>query len=99
MAKQPNGRVERPRAEPEIIPPGDPRIRSQRRAFDDPGRIYVARVGPLGFAMLAFAIGAIAAFVLLVFIGAFLIAVPFAGLLLVVAVLISLLRSPFRRSR
>jgi hypothetical protein len=49
--------------------------------------------------MLAFAIGAIAAFILLVFIGAFLIAVPFAGLLLIVAVLISLLRSPFRRSR
>jgi len=32
-------------------------------------------------------------------IGAFLIAVPFAGLLLVAAVLISLLRGPFRRLR
>jgi hypothetical protein len=100
MAQRPESGPEQPRAEPEIIPPGDPRIRSQwRTSFDDPGRIYVARVGPLGFATLAFAIGAIAAFILLLLIGAFLIAVPFAGLLLVVAVLISLLRGPFRRLR
>lgn len=100
MGQRSDSRAEQPRAEPEIIPPGDPRIRSQRRtSFDDPGRVYVARVGPFSLAMLAFAIGAIAAFILLLLVGAFLIAVPFAGLLLVAAVLISLLRGPFRRLR
>jgi len=100
MGQRSEPRAEQPRAEPEIIPPGDPRIRSQwRTSFNDPGRIYLARVGPFSFAMLAFTIGAIAASVLLLLIGALLIAVPFAGLLLVAAVLISLLRGPFRRLR
>lgn len=100
MAQRSEPRAEQPRAEPEIIPPDDPRIRSQwRTSFNDSGRIYMARVGPFSFAMLAFAIGAIAASTLLLLIGAFLIAVPFAGLLLVAAVLISLLRGPFRRLR
>ena len=46
----------RPRVEPEIIPPGRAGPRPQRGAsFDgrDTQRIYVAQVGPFGFAMVA----------------------------------------------
>jgi hypothetical protein len=89
--------MEQPRAEPEIIPPGDVRMRPARRTSSDgTHRIYVARIGPFGFAMLAFAIAMAVTFLLLL-IGAFLIVIPFAGLLLAAVVVISLLRGSFRR--
>ena len=44
----------RPRVEPEIIPPGRADPRSRRTASSDgTQRIYVAQVGPFGFAMVA----------------------------------------------
>ncbi len=90
---------ERPRAEPEIILPGEPvrRRGDGRGSFDGTQRIYVARVGPFGFAMFALAIAVLAALVFLTLLGAFVILIPIAGLLLAVAVGISLLRGPFRR--
>ena len=98
MDQRPDSRVERPRVEPEIIPPGDARLRSPwRTSFNGTQRIYIARVGLFGFAMLVFTIAAIAASILLLLIGAFFIVVPFVGLLLAAAVVISLLRGLFRR--
>jgi hypothetical protein len=83
-------RPERPRVEPEIIPPGDPRTRWE--GYGATHRIYVARLGPFGFAMVALAIAFLAAVVLLLLLGAFLIWIPLAGLLLAIAVISSLLR-------
>jgi hypothetical protein len=60
-------------------------------------RIYVARVGPFGFAMVALAIAVIAALVFLLVLGAFVILIPLAGLVLAAAVIISMLRGSFRR--
>ena len=57
MNQRPVPDAETPRIEPEIIPPGEPaRVRGRgRAAFDGRGtqRIYVAQVGPFGFAMVA----------------------------------------------
>ena len=90
----------RPRVEPEIIPPGQPDPRSRRGpAFDGHGtqRVYVARVGPFGFAMVALAVALVLALVFLLVLGAFVIFIPLAGALLAAAVLLSLFRGAFRR--
>lgn len=100
--EQPGPDTRPPRSEPEIIPPGRADVHSHwgaRAAFDGRGsqRIYVARVGPFGFAMAALAVAMLAALVLLVLLGAFVILIPLAGVVLAVAILASLLRGPFRR--
>jgi hypothetical protein len=89
-------RSEQPRSEPEIIPPGDadPRARWDGRATH---RVYVARVSPFGFVLLAFVIATLVGLVLLFLLGAFVILIPLAGLLLAVAVVASFLRGSFRR--
>jgi hypothetical protein len=73
----------RPRAEPEIIPPShaDPRW-DERMRIDGRNRqrIYVAQVGPFGFAMAALAVAIIAALALLLVLGAFVVLIPLAGL-------------------
>ena len=98
MRERPDLKVEQPRTEPEIIPPGDARLRSRwRTSSNDSHRAYVTRIGPFGVALLALGIGAVAASILLLFIGAFLIMLPFAGVLLAAAIVIGLLRGPFRR--
>jgi hypothetical protein len=101
MTQRPVPGGDRPRVEPEIIPPGDPRSRAgdarMWRSADGTQRIYVARVGPFGFAMVAFVIALFAALVFLFVLGAFVILIPLAGLILAIAILSSLLRGPFRR--
>jgi hypothetical protein len=90
--------VNRPRVEPEIIPPGQPDPRSRRGpAFDGRGtqRVYVAQVGPFGFAMVALVVAIILALVFLLVLGV--IFIPLAGALLAAAVLLSLFRGAFRR--
>ena len=90
----------RPRVEPEIIPPGQPDPRSRRGAsFDGRGtqRVYVTQVGPFGFAMVALAVALVLALVFLLVLGAFVIFIPLAGALLAAAVLLSLFRGAFRR--
>src|SRR3977135_2131008 len=75
----------RPRVEPEIIPPVKPDPRSRRGAsFDGRGtqRIYVAQVGPFGFAMVALVVAIVVAVVFLLVLGAFVIFIPLAGALL-----------------
>ncbi|MGA7486265.1 MAG: hypothetical protein WBW74_04905 [Xanthobacteraceae bacterium] len=92
--------ADRPRVEPEIIPPGHPDPRRGARMPADSHhtrRVYVAQVGPFGFAMAALALALVAALVLLLVLGAFVILVPLAGLVLAGAVVFSMFRGSFRR--
>ena len=98
---------ERPRVEPEIIPPDrNPRRPDWRRqawrrqtrqpffstAADETHRIYVARLGPLGVALLILMVGVIAAVILLALVGAVLIWIPAVALLVAVGALFRLFR-------
>ena len=92
--------ADRPRVEPEIIPPGHPEPRRGARTSADgrsAGRIYVAQVGPFGFAMAALVLAIAAALALLLVLGAFVILVPLAGLVLAAAVAFSMFRGSVRR--
>ena len=60
-------------------------------------RIYVARLGPFGFAMVTLVAALIAALALLVVVGAFVILIPLAGALLAIAVFVGLLRVFWRQ--
>jgi hypothetical protein len=87
---------ERPRIEPEIIPPGDPN-RWPEGSFRGTHRVYVTRVGPFGMTMGALAIAFLAVVTVLLLFGAFLIAIPLAGLLLGIAMISALLRGSWQR--
>ena len=95
---------EQPRAEPEIIPPGqsgrrpgqpawppawEPYGASQARGTQ---RIYVMRPGPLGFAVLTLALALIVALVLLIIVGTFLLWIPVVALLVMVGAAYRFLR-------
>jgi hypothetical protein len=76
---------ERPRVEPEIIPPD----RSQRRSGWQPygyagqqgtRRIHIARIGPFGFALLVLALSTLIAVILIFVLGAILIWIPILAL-------------------
>jgi hypothetical protein len=88
---------ERPRSEPEIIPPdrNPGRSASRRSAFPDFGgtqRVYVTRVGPFGGILLLLALFVLAAVALLLVLGALIIWIPLLGLILLVAALSGFLR-------
>jgi hypothetical protein len=97
---------ELPRVEPEIIPPdrqdrGSGRGSDWRRAAWRPygpnetagtHRVYVARIGPFGFAMLTLAFAILAAAILLAFTGAILLLLPVVALLIVVGAIVRFLR-------
>jgi hypothetical protein len=92
---------ERPRAEPEIIPPDRLYDGPPWRTYPFAGatgthRIYITRLGPLSGALLLMAIGAIAAILLLVFLGALLLWLPLIALVVIVAALAGVWR-PLRR--
>jgi hypothetical protein len=98
MAKYSN-EPERPRAEPEIIPPD----RGGRRGPDWPPsygftqarsahRVYVSRIGPFGFALLMLVVGLLGGVLLLALIGAALIWIPVVAVFLVIAAVSGLLR-------
>jgi hypothetical protein len=96
MAKNPN-QPERPRVEPEILPPD----RSGGRGWPPPPygytgqsthRVYVSRIGPVGFALLLLVIGLLAGVLLLVLIGAALIWIPVVAVLVIIAAISGLLR-------
>jgi hypothetical protein len=103
MNERPVPGPERPRLEPEIIPPGDRDARARwdgsRLDFEGRGtqRIYVARLGPFGFAMVALVAALIAALALLVVVGAFVVLIPLAGALLAIAVFVGLVRVFWRQ--
>ena len=93
---------EKPRIEPEIIPPD----RAGARPFANGSgwshesgvhRIYVGRVGPFGIGLLMLGIGLFAAVAILLVLGVFLILIPVAGLLLAAAVIAGLARGYFGR--
>ncbi len=102
MARNPN-EPERPRTEPEIIPPdrsGGPNDRGPPWPPPSHGytqmhgthRIYVSRIGPLGFALVMLIVGLLAAVMLLALIGAALIWIPVVAVLVIVAAISGLLR-------
>lgn len=89
---------ERPRAEPEIIPPerGQRRSAWRRSNYVDIGgthRIYVTRLGPFGGVVLMLVIAVLAALILFAFIGALLIWIPVVALVVLIAALTGLWRS------
>jgi hypothetical protein len=89
---------DRPRVEPEIIPP-DAR-RDPRASFDgrNTQRIYVARVSPFGFAMAALVVAMLVALVILLVVGAFVVMLPVVVVLLAIALVYSIFRRTFGRS-
>jgi hypothetical protein len=96
-----SGPPEKPRVEPEIIPP-DYRARPAGNRPDwirgsATQRIYVARLGPFSAGLLMLGIGLAAAMAVLLLLGVFLILIPIAGLLLAVAVIAALTRGHFGR--
>jgi hypothetical protein len=94
MAKVPN-QPERPRVEPEIIPPGHGDGPNERGTDWPPPfgstqsrgthRFYVSRIGPFGFALLMLVIGLLAAVMLLILIGTALLWIPVIAVMAVVA--------------
>jgi hypothetical protein len=104
MANDPN-QPERPRAEPEIIPPdrdgGRPDWRRapntawRGNGFDEihgTHRVYVGRVGPFGIALLLLAIAAVIAIILIAVLGAVLIWIPVIAVAAVIAAFFRLFR-------
>jgi hypothetical protein len=85
-------------AEPEIIPPGVP-LHSGPRVWVSTGaqgtqRIYIRRVGPLGIALAALAVGTFAAVALVIVVGFAVISLIAAGLLAAAFIVAGLLRKP-----
>ena len=99
MTKRSGADIEQPRVEPEIIPPSYVRSRRAGWSFDGTQRVYVARVGPFGFAMVALAIAALAMLLFLLVLGAFVILIPLASLLLAVIIAVGLFRVLIWRRR
>ncbi len=93
---------ERPRAEPEIIPPGRGNGRGRGPAWPPPPfgfnrsqgtqRVFVGRIGPLGFVLLLAMIGLLGAVLLLVLIGTALIWIPVIAVFLIIAAVGGLIR-------
>jgi hypothetical protein len=96
MAGNPN-EPERPRMEPEIIPPdrsgrGNPRGQGwppppygYRQDSTGTQRIFVTRIGPLGFGLFMLVAGLFAAVLLLLLIGTALIWLPFVAALVILS--------------
>ncbi|PZA10593.1 hypothetical protein DNX69_14625 [Rhodopseudomonas palustris] len=92
---------ERPRYEPEIIPPGQTHDPMGTRIFIDQNtteRVFVGKVGPLGLFLMALVIGAVIAVVLVLLLGAFLLWIPVVGLLIAAGVVAGVLRPLFSRN-
>jgi hypothetical protein len=97
---------ERPRSEPEIIPPDRAGRRTakgtpQTRVFidaHDTERVYVAKLGPLGIILAVLATGILAAVMLILLFATFLIWMPLVVFFIVGAIISGLLRTYFRRA-
>jgi len=97
-----SNRPEQPRLEPEIIPPARTGREPQWRqdawrpyAASQAGethRIYVARLGPFGAALLVLIVGILAAVILLAVLGAVLIWIPIIALLVAAGAIFRILR-------
>jgi hypothetical protein len=104
MAKIPD-EPERPRFEPEIIPPdrsGGPNDRGPNPTWPPPPygftqthgthRFYVRKIGPFGFALLMLVVGLLAGLMLLILIGTALLWIPVIVVLVIVAAISGLFR-------
>lgn len=92
---------QRPRYEPEIIPPGQTHDPMGTRIFIDQNtteHVFVGKVGPLGLFLMALAIGAVIAVVLVLLLGAFLLWIPVVGLLIAAGLVAGVLRPLFSRN-
>jgi hypothetical protein len=90
MNQRPIPSGEKPKAEPEILPPGETDLRwdgASGWSAHGAQRVYVARIGPFGIVLIAIAVAAIALVILVLVLGAFLLWIPVAGLLLAIAVI------------
>jgi hypothetical protein len=102
-----NDKPDRPRVEPEIIPPDRVHEDETRRAarlwsLHDAGRyhrIYVTRIGPFGIFLLALAGAALSILIFVFLVGAFLLWIPIVGLLVAAAILSTQLRTFFHGPR
>ena len=101
MQQQPMPKAETPDTEPEIIPP-DADWPSSSRIWVSAGphhttRIQITRVGPLGIALFVLLVGILALAGLVLLLGAALVGVVVAGVLIGGRIFSSLSRHPFRR--
>lgn len=88
---------ERPRAEPEIIPPDRTQGRSSWRGNEFPygggtHRVYVTRLGPFSGIILMLAIVILAVVILLTFLGALLIWIPVVAFIVIIGAVSGFLR-------
>jgi hypothetical protein len=96
-SNEPEGsRVERPRVEPEILPPE----RNGRGGWPPYGyrqgnsthRVFVTRIGPFGFTLAMLVVGLFAAILLLLLIGTALLWLPFVAAIVIIGAVAGLLR-------
>ena len=95
-------RTNRPRSEPEIIPPGKQPYSDvwASQAARGSHRIYVTRLGPFGIILLAAATGAIFTLILVLLLGFFFIWIlPLIVTLFAVAVAVAFVRRIFHRQQ
>jgi hypothetical protein len=95
--KRPNPQAEEPRSEPEVIPPDDAHVTRRMRIDTETGRIYVAKVSPLGTILVVLIVGLLSAVMLVLLLGALLIWLPAVVLLATAAIVAGLLRAHFQR--
>jgi hypothetical protein len=92
----PQAEAEEPRSKPEVIPP-DAHVTRRMRIDAGTGRIYVAKISPLGTILVVLIVGLLSALMLLLLLGALLIWVPVVVLFVTAALVAGLLRGDFRR--
>src|ERR1700736_244581 len=103
MPRQRPIKPEKPRFEPEIIPPERGRRQAYQAGPDwfasgrGSNRIFVARLGPWSVVGIVLLIGLFAGAVLAILLGALLIAIPVVGLLIAGALIAIALRARLRR--
>ena len=94
---------EKPRFEPEIIPPGYAGRRTTSRtrvSIDSQGteRVYVAKLGPLGVILAILMTGILLVVMVTLVVGAFLLWIPLVIFFIGIAIVSGLLRTHFRRT-
>jgi len=104
MDEGPRDEPQRPRAEPEIIPPDQAYRRATGGrpgfvAFGTERRFTIATPGPLAFVMAGLALGAAAVVGLVVLLGAVLVSIPVIGAIVGAILLSHLVRTHARRLR
>jgi hypothetical protein len=101
MQQQPTPKAETPYIEPEIIPPGADRPLASRiwvsTGPHHTTRIQITRLGPVGIALFVLLVGILASVGLFLLLGAALVGVVAAGVLIGGGIFSSLSRRPFRR--